>query len=72
MEPPNKKHKAAEVSEANSEMAEGQANEPAELPPAKEGDIEPKGEAIKIPLSDLETIRQLEDIRSGCTICLLR
>ena len=72
MEPPNKKHKAAEVSETNNDMAEGHANGATEVPAAKEGDIEPKGEAIKIPLSDLETIRQLEDIRSGCTICLLR
>lgn len=34
--------------------------------------IEPQAEAHRIPLSDLETLRQLEGIRGGCCICTLR
>ena len=44
-----------------------------EPPPQVAGErIEPQGEARRIPISDLETLRQLEDIQGGCTVCILR
>lgn len=64
-EPPSKKQKPEPPqSENNGEDRNGEGQEGKE--------IEPKGEAKKIPLCDLETIRQLEDIRAGCAICILR
>ena len=51
-----------------------EAQEPVkdEPPQAVGARIEPQGEARKIPLSDLETLRQIADIRGGCCICTLR
>ena len=65
-------HEAAEPVYAAQQPVEAQQPVKDEPPQAAGARIEPRGEARKIPLSDLETLRQIADIRGGCCICTLR
>ena len=70
---PTTRQEAPEPADAAQEQpVEAQQPVKDEPPQAAGARIEPQGEARKIPLSDLETLRQIGDIRGGCCICTLR
>ena len=70
-EPPQKRIRT----EASAEEAADESKNQAVVEPKQAGGLNGQGEAAKgpkIPISDLETLGELQSIQGGCCICTLR